>query len=479
MVNYIGFACTTIFHYLHFKRISSHFDERAIFITATPHYTNNRYEKLVGYFEDHGIPYCTTADLISRRILLKAVVAPYFLPVFNFIDKDILRIRMLYGYAKDAWNYAEWNKNFDLILAYGPYSERKLEGFAPTISVGHPRFIGISQGLQENVLSIDGDSLSYWLEKEPKETLLFCPTWGDLSSFEWFKAAINQLLTKYKVIIKLHHGIALSGQYSFDHSAFPGLFVCDETVDLFSLFPVSDLVISDYSGAIFDAMLAKKKIILANSISESILDTGVLNIRKMSNIGDLQVQEPNQEMSLDVQMRSVFANTSNPSELIDIVEKVLDEDIVDYSDLNLDLYSYQDDLAALRAYHAIKKLESQENNLPRKSVEESIAFDKNTFQHFINANKECSFIVWGAGDIGQLIVSWLHQNDYTITGILDKDPNKIGKILHNIPIKSPESYERMQHEKVIFSFPIQNIDSLLSQMPNMTLSSGQYNVPFK
>src|SRR5690606_31145418 len=124
MSRFIGFACTTIFHYIHFSRIAKNFGDQAIFIIATPKYTNDRFDRLVVYLQKHNVKYCTTNDVITGTIELKAIVGAHFLPFFSFIDSSVPRIRVLYGYAKDAWNYGDWNKGFDLILAYGPYSQR-------------------------------------------------------------------------------------------------------------------------------------------------------------------------------------------------------------------------------------------------------------------------------------------------------------------------------------------------------------------
>ncbi len=38
-------------------------------------------------------------------------------------------VRMMYALGKDAWNYAPWNDQYDLILCWGPYHAERLASF--------------------------------------------------------------------------------------------------------------------------------------------------------------------------------------------------------------------------------------------------------------------------------------------------------------------------------------------------------------
>lgn len=479
VVKYIGFTCTTIFHYIHLKNIAEHFGKQAIFIISTPRYTNNRYEKLENYFIKHGVVYCDSDAVIKGQIELETIVAPYFLPLFSFIDSKIYRVRVLYGYAKDAWNYADWNKGFDLILAYGPYSQRHLEQKAPTVSIGHPRFTEKSEQWSESVYNINGLSLAQWQVQSDKEILLYCPTWGDLSSFDWFKSAINELSPSYNIIVKLHHLIALSKDFDLSHLDNNNIFVCDETVDLFDLFPISNVVISDYSGAIFDAMLANNRIVLVNSLSETIADTGILNIKKMSNVADLKDNNINQDGSLDIQMRTFLPSANYPSELLLLVGKVIEEPVLDYSKVNADLYAFQDGQASNRAYLEINKLIHSGASSSRAPLTESINYNHQVLHEFVESNRSHSFVVWGAGDYGQLIISWLKNNQIKVKAILDTDTNKDGKYLYDIPIFSPNNYKLREDERLVVSFISQNKESTNNIVQSkISVTDGEYIIPF-
>jgi hypothetical protein len=475
---YIGFGCTTIFHYLHFKRIASYFKEEAIFIIATPQRTNNRYEKLEQYFVQHQVNYCSANEIISGQVNLKGVVAPYYLPLFNFIPSEVVRIRVLYGYAKDAWNYADWNKGFDFILAYGPYSQRKLEVLAPTVSIGHPRYLGKEGDQFREVYSTDDTLISQWFSSSIDDVLLYCPTWGDLSSFTWFKQVVNQLEQKYRLIIKLHHGISLSNEYDFSELNSERAFLCDETVDLFDLFPYCDVVISDYSGAIFDAMLANKKIVLVNSLPVQVTDTGILNINKMNNVANLHEENVNQRGSLDIQIRDLLPNTDSSAELILLIEDLISKPAIDYSFINTDLYSHLDDQAPRRAYEEINSFLMNSQSLARDDSPVFITFRKEMLINFIELNKNFTFVVWGAGDYGQLVISYLVNNNYSVGLILDSSSNKQGGLLYGIPIVFPDQYMLKNDERLIISFKANDIVTQFRRLSNTELTKEQYIVPF-
>jgi len=446
----VGFVCTTIFHYLHFKRIAEQFGDQAIYIIVTPRLTNGRYERLEAYFQDRAVNYCSADEVIVGKVALGAVIAPYYSSLYSFISPDIPRIRVMYGYAKDAWNYADWNRGFDLILTYGPYAQRALSVKAPSVPIGHPRH-SLNNTPATDITSVTGQRLSGWLSSSGRETLLYCPTWGDLSSFRWFKQAVGMLTERYKIIIKLHHLTALTGDYELEIIEHQHLFVCDETVDLFDLFSISDAVISDYSGAIFDAMLANKRIVLVNALEETVRDTGILNIKKMSNVADLNDKNINIDGSLDIQARAILPNVGDPSQLAETVADVLANPVIDYHKMNQDLYAEMDDQAPQRAHAAICTLLDDPRELTRTS-DIGISFRKDEFIAFVKRHSKRRFIIWGAGDYGQLMISWLISRGYQLVAILDASTDKQGRQLFNVPIYSPDTYRFESQDCLVMSF---------------------------
>lgn len=472
----IGFVCTTIFHYVHFNRIAACFGDRAIFVVSTPKFTH-RHEKMTAYFKENNIPYCDEEELVSGRVRAEAIVAPYFLPLLNFVDPRIKRIRVLYGYAKDAWNYADWNEGFDLILAYGPYSFERLCKMAPTVSIGHPRYLGNHGARNAEVVGTDGRALTEWLARSQRKTILYCPTWGGLSSFQWFREALDSLLADYRIIVKLHHGISLSKKFSPHELAGEHVFLCDETVDLFDLFPVSDLVVSDYSGAIFDAILAGKRLLLVNSIPPDVKDTGMYNLKSLRNIGQLNPAAIGDDESLDIYIRKWVPTVNEPGEIASAAARLLDGPVMAYDDLNEKLYAFRDDRAPERAYAAIAELLAR-NEEPRKTHYPG-RFLMDEFVSFVERFKEHPFLVWGVGHYGQLVIPWLKHGGYRIKAILDKNADKLGKAFCGLPIASPDTVRLEPDDKLIVSFIPGSLEEAASLMQNMGVKDEAWFLPFQ
>ncbi|KGR76481.1 CDP-glycerol glycerophosphotransferase family protein [Ureibacillus sinduriensis] len=430
----IGLTCTTVFHYVHFSGIAKELEKMGYqveYIIYTPYHINERVERLIEVFEQNNITYCGFEQLFDKTVEFDALLAPYYMPGFQLLDKDLIKIRGLYGYAKDSWNYAEWNKGFDLVLSYGPYATKRLTAFAEVADIGHPRLTG---NYLKTVIDINGNELS--IEKlTDRKTLVYCPTWADLSSLDIFVENVVSLTKEFNVIVKLHHGNVLSGNNEKWEALknIDTLYLYDEFTNLFDLLQFADIILSDYSGAIFDAMLFKKPIVLLDIIDENILDTGSVNLDKMANIS-LYNNVDVTNISLDIQIRDILPHVKDPSELLPTLITALDMDIP-YLELLNELYTYQDSLANERAAKAIHLAMSQE----KKHWDNDESFhiiDEEAIKNFLNHNKN-DLSVWGAGLSGQIIVSWLKGNNIAINRLMDADTFKQGKEFLNYKIEKP------------------------------------------
>ena len=155
-----------------------------------------------------------------------------------------------YGYAKSAYNYGPWRAVADLNLVYGPHAADAIKVLSPVREVGHP--------LQEFITKprppLAGSKLR----------VLYAPTWKNLSSIDRWADEISMLASSHILTLRPHHNTVLQEPDRMARlQAMGGHFACNET-RLIDLICESDVVISDYSGAVFEAILASRPVVLVD-----------------------------------------------------------------------------------------------------------------------------------------------------------------------------------------------------------------------
>ncbi|MCE1176420.1 MAG: CDP-glycerol glycerophosphotransferase family protein [Burkholderiales bacterium] len=202
------------------------------------------------------------------------------------------RIVMLqYGYAKEPHNYGAWRAFADLNLVYGEYAAQRIARFSPVVAVGHPVFdVWLSSDFHQSVRARFASVLL-----PHRKTVLYAPTWGDLSSLPMFFSAVEGLASGFNVLIKIHHNAQiLENVRGSNYSHHSNVHFFGSDTQLMDLLSVADVVISDYSGAIFDAVLCERPVVLLNSpnalVSEK-MDEFCLEFHQRDVLG-VQVENP-------------------------------------------------------------------------------------------------------------------------------------------------------------------------------------------
>jgi hypothetical protein len=202
------------------------------------------------------------------------------------------RIAMVqYSYAKEPHTYGAWRAFADLNLAYGPYGASKMSHYSPAIAVGNPRY-DITRH-PAYAAAARGKVLA---GMDPgKKTILYAPTWGTLSSIDRYLQSIIPLGEKYNLLLKMHHLTEIEeagrkgsiGRTSIKH------FGAND--DINELICAADAVITDYSGAIFDALFLERPAILLSSDAAALmgpkLDRHSVELLRREELG-IQVYAP-------------------------------------------------------------------------------------------------------------------------------------------------------------------------------------------
>jgi hypothetical protein len=195
------------------------------------------------------------------------------------------KIAMLqYGYAKEAHNFAPWRSFADVCMTFGDYASRKIEPYCPCVATGNPRY---GEWKSDSFHSSARQRYCHLIDPH-KPTILYAPTWGALSSFNQFQEAISDLAKDYNVIFKIHHNSLLRGANSSAPTKSNYTINCDTRDDIVELLAVCDLMISDYSGAIFDAIFCEIPVLLLDQEVEaydSISDRYSIERERRNEIG--------------------------------------------------------------------------------------------------------------------------------------------------------------------------------------------------
>lgn len=189
------------------------------------------------------------------------IIQTVFEQLYLFRKTKIVMLQ--YGYAKEPHNYGAWRALADLNLVYGQYAYDRISYFSPTEIVGCPRY----EQLKEKLFYKKAYEKYKHLLDPSKKTILYAPSWGELSSFSIYINTLYEQTQNYNVLVKLHHNTVLLNKKHDDKTyktLFFGVHFFYENEDILELISISDIVISDFSGAIFDAVFCGKVLILVS-----------------------------------------------------------------------------------------------------------------------------------------------------------------------------------------------------------------------
>lgn len=192
-------------------------------------------------------------------------------PLVEKFNKSRL-ISVQYGLAKERHNYGVWRSLADLNLMYGTYSAQLVSHFSPAVAVGNLKFAGVDLFPEPKARTQLALEIGLHLGKP---TLLYMPTYRELGSFERLVEPLSHLKSTYNVVIKMHHNQESGGDFDWrTHAKSLGFdYLFGAGADQTALLAVSDVVISDFSGAIFDALYAKKPLVLYQERAEQLVGT--------------------------------------------------------------------------------------------------------------------------------------------------------------------------------------------------------------
>jgi hypothetical protein len=172
------------------------------------------------------------------------------------------QVRFMYALGKAKHNFSSWNNDYDLILCFGPYQAERLKQSCSAVifQMGYPRYdkyftakINKEKIMQE--LALDTS----------KKTIVWLPTWKELSTVDDFADVISSLSTQYNVVVKTHPLSAIEEAGRLEKlKQFAFTKVITEIYDNLELYAIADWIMADYGGPAFGALYLDIPLLLLN-----------------------------------------------------------------------------------------------------------------------------------------------------------------------------------------------------------------------
>lgn len=247
-------------------------------------------------------------------------------PGIESIDGPRL-VSVQYGLAKERHNYGAWRALADLNLMFGQYSADAVDHYSPSYAVGNLKFCGWDW---RSLPARKSEARIRLGINDKKPCILYMPTYGVLGSFSEVIGILSSLKDEMHVLAKVHHNDQLGGidlhartrSLGFDR-------VFDGGADQRHLLDAADVVVSDFSGAIFDAVYARIPVVLFQKdadrkVGEQKFDLNSIEFRCRAALGDMC----SDARMLPLVIRKIL---DNPNDNLNRVTELRDRLMIDVS----------------------------------------------------------------------------------------------------------------------------------------------------
>ncbi len=263
------------------------------------------------------------------------------------------KICLTYGSGKELTMVRKTRAVYDLILAYGDRDSKLFSLFTTTKIVGNPKFDDYFNNIfDEDLIKELNDKLD-----KKKKTLLYLPTHSDLCSIDVIAPELIKIKNKYNIIVKLHYYTVQ------EYPEFESLFIDNKIItykddtDLITLLKLTDIVLSDNSSAIFDAILADKKLLITNFLDQNFLDEEHKKIKILKR-GIAGASTYSGSIENQIKQNKMVETLEDPADLESKLNGIFELDNYKESRMKVkeELFTYRDGKSAKRAAEEIMNL---------------------------------------------------------------------------------------------------------------------------
>lgn len=363
----IAFVIYYPFQFYVYKNVYSHLKDEAEFVIDLGAFFPTRQNEDIlpateALLEKHGARYRVLQheDYYYPRFL-ERFLAPYDV-LISVWQRGCLNteaaqakklVHMTYGVGKELTTFDLRKVKFDLILAYGEYDHAFYSLLSNSIVAGNPKFDDWFTN------TVDTEAVSNMTARldRSKKTVLYLPTHSDLCSIKDLAGDLKKITDEYNVIVKLHYYTPREEPELVELLKNPRIVLLQDDTDLLPLLKLADVVVSDNSSVIFDAMLANKPVIVTDFHSTEYLDAEHKSIR-MYRRGQASALTYSNSIEQRIKRDGTVDTIAKPEELRMRIAEVLARDDKRERRVALaaQLFSYRDGQSGKRAVDAIREL---------------------------------------------------------------------------------------------------------------------------
>lgn len=336
------------FHYYLFRSIYKNLEDSAFIVP--PMSDKPMYEKYGSGMSGSGLWNYMCSFLKSKRVNIadygniktnnfikfinesqfNLVCPHYFDGLYDVQEKRIFKFA--YAVPNEGSPQFDYKQNclVDVVFTYGNESAKRFEKRdLKSVVVGNPLF---DDWFNDRIDEVSLELIRGKLLKDAP-TIVYLPTHGYYSSIDQFGDTIIELGRDYNVIVKLHH-MTFNGEANrlCRFISHPEIVTLGDFFDPLVLYKIADIVLTDASGALFDAMMVEKPVIM---LSNSLLKYSV-DVLTTNNQGAA------------VEESGLFPYTENPEELEEVIKKTLSKQSSINDKILYELFYKRDGLASKR-----------------------------------------------------------------------------------------------------------------------------------
>lgn len=271
----VGFLVWNEFQFFHVKSVLEQFPETILLIEARSG-LRRRFPMVVTKGLSNRIEVIKSTDLARIDDLVDVVVVQSNTDAKRHLKRAKIA-GLQYSLSKEWHQYGPWLTETDLVLCFGEYSRNLIQSQAPVVVVGNPRMEDyFANRLNEDTLQ------RYAQDLDPsKPTLMLAPSWQGKSLVRSLERGLKELRRDFNVFWAPHHNTRI-----FD-SVLSNWFKRNTTAyDRYLYYlKLADILVSDTSGSLFDAIYAGKPVIIADFTADETEHGQSIEFQRRGEIG--------------------------------------------------------------------------------------------------------------------------------------------------------------------------------------------------